>query len=75
MSDGFLVEAASLDGVSMSVEDDQYVATCEEQTDAKIDTSKVHDTAEAAGLRPINTIADFEARHVRVFFRRKGGGE
>lgn len=72
-SESFLAQAAQLDGVSVSVEDEQYVATCEEQADGKIDTSQVHDKATESGLRISNSIADFDAGHVRVFVP-KGGG-
>lgn len=66
----FLKDASHLDGVSVSAEDGQFIATCEEQAEGKIDTTKVHDTAENAGLRVTNTIADFDAGHVRVYVSR-----
>ena len=66
----FLLNAAQLDGVSVSVEDEQYVVTCEEQSEGQIDTNKVHDVAEWANLRVTNTIADFNAGHVRVYVNR-----
>lgn len=69
----FLENAAQLDGVSVSVDDGQFVALCEEQSEGTIDTSKIHDVAAEADLHVRNTIADFDAGHVRVFVNRGEG--
>lgn len=73
MSVEFLTQAAQIDGVSISAEDECFVATCEELTDTKIDTEKVHATAAKAGLQVVNSVADLEARHIRVFVAREEG--
>lgn len=66
----FLEKTAQLDGVSVSVEDEQYVLTCEEESEGEIDTGKVHKAAQEAGLQPEKTITDFDVGHVRVYVNR-----
>ncbi|ADJ14429.1 hypothetical protein [Halalkalicoccus jeotgali] len=68
----FLEAAVKLDGVSISDEGEEFVATCEEEAEGKIDATKVFASARSAGLDVTNTIGDFDAGHLRVYVDKEG---
>lgn len=65
-SDGFLTEAVNLDGVSVTIEDGDYLCTCDEQSEGKINATPVCESAYRHGLEVIGVVGDFDRGTVRV---------
>lgn len=71
----FALEAMGEDGISVSRDDGQLIATCTEHKYGKINTRPVHELAAKHGLDVERSLADMDAGNVRVFLEGPRGDE
>ncbi|WP_226043433.1 hypothetical protein [Natrinema sp. DC36] len=74
MSDQFVLEAMSLDDVSVGRDGAAIVVSCRDHDGVnEIETEDVHDLVERHGLQVTNTIVNFDAGEVRHVIDSNGG--